>query len=127
MRRRDKIRKGLDHNSGIVTRRVSEEMLQVDTRSSLTLRVTMLSLLTTAGILIEAPGKMPCLVNDAFSTSRYDRGAISDYATVIPRPILQAELRRGTEKGRSQQLFAARGQQTGPAPCLPRYLVGQYG
>ena len=45
---------GLDHNSGIVTRRVSEEMLQVDTRSSLTLRVTMLSLLATAGVVIKA-------------------------------------------------------------------------
>ncbi len=46
--------RGLDHNSGTVTRRVSEEMLQVNTRPSLTRRVTVLSLLAFAGVMIKA-------------------------------------------------------------------------
>ncbi len=45
---------GLDHNFGTVTRRVSEEMLQVNTRSSLTRRVHMRSLLAFAGVMIKA-------------------------------------------------------------------------
>ena len=46
--------RGLDHNSGTPTRRASEEMLQVDTRSSLARRVSVLSLLATAGVMIKA-------------------------------------------------------------------------
>ena len=45
---------GVIRKSGKVTRRVSEEMLQVNTRSSLTRRVTVLSLLEAAEVMIKA-------------------------------------------------------------------------
>ncbi len=47
-------KRSLDRNSGTPARLASEEMLQVDTPSSLALRANMPSLLAAAGVMIKA-------------------------------------------------------------------------